>query len=31
MDNRVLKRMFGPMREEGTRECRKLHEEFHNL
>jgi hypothetical protein len=31
-ENRVLRRIFGPKREEVTREWRKLHsEKFHNL
>jgi hypothetical protein len=31
-ENRVLRRIFGPMRDEMTRGCRKLHnEELHNL
>ena len=31
-DNRALKRIFGPKRDEVTRECRKLHnEELNNL
>jgi hypothetical protein len=31
-DNRVLRRIFGPKRDEVTREWRKLHsEELHNL
>jgi hypothetical protein len=31
-ENRVLRRIFGPKRDEVTGECRKLHnEEFHNL
>jgi len=31
-ENRVLKRMFGPKRDEVTRECRKLHnDELNNL
>jgi hypothetical protein len=31
-ENRVLRRIFGPKRDEVTGDCRKLHnEEFHNL
>jgi hypothetical protein len=31
-ENRVLRRIFGPKRDEVTGECRKLHsEELHNL
>jgi hypothetical protein len=31
-ENRVLRRIFGPKRDEVTRDCRKLHnEELHNL
>jgi len=31
-ENRVLRRIFGPMRDEVTGECRKLHnEELHDL
>jgi hypothetical protein len=31
-ENRVLRRMFGPKRDEITGGCRKLHDEnFHNL
>jgi hypothetical protein len=31
-DNRVLRRIFGPKRDEVTGECRKLHiEELHDL
>jgi hypothetical protein len=31
-ENRVLRRIFGPKRDEVTGGCRKLHnEEFHNL
>jgi hypothetical protein len=31
-ENRVLRRIFGPKRDEETRECRKLHdEELNNL
>jgi hypothetical protein len=31
-ENRVLRRTFGPMRDEVTRECRKLHnKELHDL
>jgi hypothetical protein len=26
-ENRVLRRIFGPKREEGTEDCRKLHNE----
>ena len=29
-ENRVLRRIFGPKRVEGTREWRKLHNEDHN-
>jgi hypothetical protein len=31
-ENRVLRRLFGPKREEVVRGCRRLHnQEFHNL
>jgi hypothetical protein len=30
-ENRVLRRVFGPKREEVTGECRKLHEELSDL
>jgi hypothetical protein len=29
-ENRVLRRLFGPKRDEGTKEWRKLHNEKHN-
>ena len=29
-ENRVLRRIFGPMRDEVKGECRKLHNEEHN-
>jgi hypothetical protein len=32
LENRVLKRIFGPKRDEVTEECRKLHnEKLHDL
>jgi hypothetical protein len=30
-ENRVLRRIFGPKRDEVTGGCRKLHDELHNL
>jgi hypothetical protein len=30
-ENRVLRGLFGPRREEVTRDWRKLHEELHNF
>jgi hypothetical protein len=27
LEDRLLKRIFGPKRDEGTKECRKLHNE----
>ena len=30
-ENRVLRRIFGPKRDEVTREWRKLHDEFDDL
>ena len=30
LENRVLRRIFGPKRDEVTGECRKLHNEEHN-
>jgi hypothetical protein len=30
-ENRMLKRMFGPKRDEVTGTLRKVHDEFHNL
>jgi hypothetical protein len=30
-ENRVLRRIFGPKRDQVTRECKKLHEEINDL